>query len=247
MLTDLCRPHPNTIIEELHLKTNVACSPRDVDNIIGLLKALSYLPMGGIDRNKLLALDMKSNLRPLNEVYYNDLSADRAQRLELPADRSNCHPQITAELASQLGIQTLTSLNLRDLDVDLDDEDMYEDLTRRISDVLKQYSIEQAFNEFLANAADAGAQEYDILLDSQVAPGPMTNILAPAMSEMQRSPALVLHNDAVFKESDFKGILSIGTGGKQDRSDSIGKFGLGALSAFHFTEVSLCSKYHNVL
>ena len=113
---------------------------------------------------------------------------------------------------------------------------MHEDLTRRISNVLKQYSVEQMFNEFLANAADAGASEYNILIDANQT-APCTNLLSPSMSEMQALPALAIHNNAIFQEKDWKGIRNIGVGGKEGRSDAIGRFGLGALSAFHFTEV----------
>lgn len=202
--------------------------------MVELLRAVSHTTLEKAERDQLLVPDVQCNLHPLDGLYYNDLGG-AAHRLKLPKNRSNCHTAISLGLAARLQIQTLSSLNLKAIELDADDEDMYEDLTRRISNVLKQYSVEQAFNEFLANAADAGATEYNVLTDSR--PAASCNLLSPLMSEMQTLPALVIHNDAIFQERDFKGIRSIGMGGKEGRSDTIGKFGLGALSAFHFTEV----------
>lgn len=119
--------------------------------------------------------------------------------------------------------------------VQIDDEDMHEDLTTRISNVLRQYSVEQAPNEFLANAADAGADIFNLLLDSKHFP--CRQILNEKMSDFQSGPALIIHNNGVFTEVDFKGIRRTGLGGKQSREDTIGRFGLGSLAMFHFTEV----------
>ncbi|KAK7696314.1 hypothetical protein QCA50_000968 [Cerrena zonata] len=228
------QPRPSAVIEEL--RAIASTSSFDLDTIVELLRVVSHTKLERDEYERLLAPDIQSGLRPLNELYYNDLGAG-ADCLELPEDRSNCHTAISSSLAARLGIQTLSSLNLKAAELDIDDEDMHEDLTRRISNVLKQYSVEQAFNEFLANAADAGASKYNILVDSKTAPA--NNLLSPLMSEMQSLPALVVHNDATFQDHDFKGIRTIGTGGKEGRSDTIGKFGLGALSVFHFTEVAM--------
>lgn len=209
--------------------------PTEIDTVVELLTALSSSQFGQAERDQLLIPDTQGCLQLLDKVFYNDLG-EKVHRIELPKDRSNCHSAISAHLATRLGIQTLASLNLKTIELDDDDEDMHEDFTRRISNVLKQYSVEQMFNEFLANAADAGASEYNILIDANQT-APCTNLLSPSMSEMQALPALVIHNNAIFQEKDWKGIRNIGVGGKEGRSDAIGRFGLGALSAFHFTEV----------
>ena len=112
-------------------------------------------------------------------------------------------------------------------------------MTTRISNVLRQYSIEQAFNEFLANATDAGAAKLNILVDERTFGA--RSILSPEMAALQTSPSVIIHNDAVFKDADFAGIKRVGLGSKQGKVDAIGKFGLGALSMFHFTEV--CAIY----
>jgi len=116
---------------------------------------------------------------------------------------------------------------------------MGEALTSRIRGVLVNYSAEQAFTEFLANAADAKATTFGITLDEQ--PVVPSGVLSLAFEPLQSRPSLVIYNNSVFTEQDFEGILNVGLGGKTDKSDTIGQFGLGALSMFHFTDVSLSS------
>ncbi|KAI0070090.1 hypothetical protein K474DRAFT_1776994 [Panus rudis PR-1116 ss-1] len=180
-------------------------------------------------------LDRYGQLRPISQLFYNDFGPGR-QLVELPPDRFQIDARIGEQLATSLGVIKLSSLSLPDLDDDEDDdEDMQEPLTTRLGNVLRQYSISQAFNEFLANAADAGARQYSLLIDSHSAPSEY--LVSPSMAQFQSGPSLVLYNDAVFKEQDFKGIRFVGLGGKQERADAIGKFGLGALSMFHFAEI----------
>ncbi len=201
--------------------------------VVRLLGAIDVNSLSIEDRVRILVPDRDGALRSWSNIYYDDLGF-RAYGIELPNDRWNAHRDINQSLATRLGIHTLSSLKLKACD-DVDDEDMGEDLTTRISNVLRQYSIEQAFNEFLANASDAGATQFDILVDEFTSNA--RNILSPEMAPLLTSPAIVIHNDAVFSDSDFQGIKRIGLGSKQGRVDTFGKFGFGALSMFHFTEV----------
>ena len=117
---------------------------------------------------------------------------------------------------------------------------MREDLTTRIGNVLRSYDIEQAFNEFLANAADAGARKFNIMLDyggNRWAQS--SEVLCQNMAQFCRGPAVIAHNDAEFTMDDIHGICRIGRGGKEDRQGTVGRFGLGALSFYHFSEVCL--------
>ncbi|KAJ3929794.1 MAG: hypothetical protein NXY57DRAFT_1015101 [Lentinula lateritia] len=153
------------------------------------------------------------------------------------------HPAISKTIASNLGVPFLSSLQLDEQDdLDVDDEDMSESLILRIKNVLVAYDKRYAFNEFLANAADADASRFSVLIDAKRFNGnPIAlpnSMLCPEMAACQEGPALVLHNDAQFSEADFKGIKCIGEGGKQDRHGTIGKFGLGALSFYHFSEIA---------
>ncbi|TCD64785.1 hypothetical protein EIP91_003622 [Steccherinum ochraceum] len=230
------RPSNAAILQELHAYDagDEALSAGRIKDVFKLIAALDFDNLTEDEHSDLLIPDTSSVLRPPHELYYDDLGV-RAYELQLPTDRYKVHDDLRSTLVPFLGIQTLGSLNLSHVDVD--DEDMQEDLSTRIFNVLRQYSVDQAFNEFLANAADAGAVQYSLLLDKQF--GQTDRILSPSMAQFQACPSLVVYNDAEFTEEDFKGIRHIGLGGKRSRTDAIGRFGLGALSMFHFTELSM--------
>ena len=130
--------------------------------------------------------------------------------------------------------------------------EMKEDLTARISNVLLNYTKEQAFVEFLANAADAGATEFGITLDVTQHPLPENHqLVSQSLRQLCGKPSLILHNNSIFSPSDWKGICNIGSGSNQGSVDGklrIGKFGLGALTMFYFTEVPPISTiYEHIL
>ena len=142
-------------------------------------------------------------------------------------------------MARTLELAFLSDLRLQTVDEEEDDEeDIGEKLTTRISNVLRGYSEERSFLEFLANAIDAGASKFQVVLDESEH-STKALLISPNMSQL-KGPALILYNNAVFTDADFTGIRRVGLGGKQNSSDSIGQFGLGALSMFHFTEVCNC-------
>jgi hypothetical protein len=152
------------------------------------------------------------------------------------------HTALSQSLASDLSLRFLSSLELGEAeeeDEDDDDDDIREDLVTRIHGVLNDYDIKYALNEFLANAADAGASRFSVLLDERSHDS--RTIISAQMAEFQKGPALVLFNNEVFGSKDFSGLRRIGEGGKTRSSDTIGRFGLGALSLYHFTEVGQSS------
>jgi hypothetical protein len=52
-----------------------------------------------------------------------------------------------------------------------------------------------------------------------------------------QGPAILIFNDAKFRENDFESLMQIRVGGKQDDDTKIGKHGLGFNSCYHFTDV----------
>lgn len=178
--------------------------------------------------------DLHGTLRDREHVYFDDLGA-RARSFELPNDRFKLHRSIDREVVVQLGIQTLTSLNLRVLAVD--DDEIVEDIVDRFNNILRSYPKEQAMKEIIANAIDAGANQVKFLLKQQWKKPSGDNLLSDEIASLYDGPSLIIHNDALFTESDFRGIRRLGTGGKRENRGSIGKFGLGFTTLFHFTEV----------
>lgn len=202
-----------------------------------LLHELSTRKIGPQALTELWYPDKHGVLRPKEDVFYNDLGP-QSLRVELPAHIWPAHACVSEHIARTLGLAFLSDLRLQSVDDDEDDEDIGEKLTTRISNVLRQYSEERAVLEFLANGIDAGASDFQIVLD-ETDHSTKSLLVSPNMSQLQ-GPALILYNNAVFTDADFKGIRRVGLGGKLDSPDSIGRFGLGALSMFHFTEVRNC-------
>src|SRR5205085_2768903 len=52
-----------------------------------------------------------------------------------------------------------------------------------------------------------------------------------------QGPAILIFNNAIFKESDFDSLMQIRVGGKQGDDTKIGKHGLGFNSCYHLTDL----------
>jgi hypothetical protein len=174
--------------------------------------------------------DMEGHLRPVPEVYYNDIPGNPAMyEVEVPV----AHHLLDEQTARHLRMKRL---GLKSIPLSKQATDMGVKLTTSIRNVLKQYTEQQTLTEFLANAVDAGADEFKILMDDYTA-YPTSKLLTASMGLFQATPALMIFNNGVFKQEDWDGICRTGVGGKENRTNTIGQFGLGALSMFHFTEV----------
>ena len=51
-----------------------------------------------------------------------------------------------------------------------------------------------------------------------------------------QGPALIVSNDAIFTESDFRSLARIGQGSKLEKLATTGRFGLGFSSTYHLTD-----------
>lgn len=122
-----------------------------------------------------------------------------------------------------------------------------------ISNVLREYSVDLLFNEFLQNADDALATEFavsidettygsDYLFDKALAPFQGTQVecagsIIFCREQLFSGPSLMVYNNAKFTEKDFKAIQALGSGAKRSAGDKIGKFGIGFNVAFHLTDL----------
>ena len=217
------RPTPSAIINELHALREKAGTDRIV--IRQAVQLLEMLPESITDeeRASLLVPITTGDLMPLDTArvfyYRGGISVDDGKI-------TIGHHDISEKLAKKIGMKRL-GFGKAESDIDFKGG-------KFIADILRQYNPEQFFTEFVANAADAGATQLSILLDDHGAP---TELLLSEQLAGFQNASLVVHNDAVFSQGDFKGILETGIGGKRGRAGVIGHLGLGALSMFHFTEV----------
>ncbi|KAL3892282.1 hypothetical protein ACJMK2_004501 [Sinanodonta woodiana] len=108
-------------------------------------------------------------------------------------------------------------------------------LIKQLKTILAEYPDDgQIIKELLQNAEDAGASEVKILFDQRC-----INTQVDKKSKYRKffsGPALCFFNDAVFTESDWRGIKMINSSVKENDPLKVGRFGLGFKSIFHITD-----------
>ena len=109
-----------------------------------------------------------------------------------------------------------------------------ESLTSRLKSILDLYPEgNPIFSELIQNADDAGASIVRFMLDENSYG--VESLLDTSMAPLQ-GPALLVCNDAVFTEDDFRSLARIGQGSKLEKLASTGRFGLGFSSTYHLTD-----------
>ena len=210
-------------------------SPLDAESVKVAVNLLSLLPstMSDEEHAALLIPDEQCILRPHSEVYFNDI-AERASLI--PAENHFiAHGQVDDTLARKL---KLARLGLRFVDLKIPGVDMGEKPLTTVRNALKQYTEQQFVTEFVANACDANATKLTFLINEFCSnSSDNTRLLSPTMQKFFDCPSLLIYNNAKFSDEDFTGICRTSIGGKEGKSDTIGQFGLGALTMFHITEV----------
>ena len=215
-----------------------------MDEVVGLLSAISQKDLEAVLKNSIVNLPIipttDNILQPSSVTYFNDLGP-HADEVDLSPGYSIASDKVERRLALKLGLSFLSDFVGRPEDGGF--LEMREDLTIRISGVLVKYTVKQALMEFLANAADAEATEFGVTLDiTKHQLQGNHQFVTKSLRELCGHPSLILYNDGVFTSSDWKGICSVGSGSKKESKNGklkIGRFGLGALSMFYFTEVIL--------
>ena len=226
------RPSAGAILRKLDALCGQSPTDQTVSASIRLLKALPP-DLDEEQRSKVFVPDTDMVLRPVSNVYFNDIG-DRSVLVSAGADLFHAHPQMDESLCRDL---KMGRLGLRFIHLQTPGEDMGEKPITTVSRTLGQYTKKQLLPEFLANACDAKATVFSVLLNEFH--GSTTKLLSPLMEKFYDCPSLLIYNDSTFSEKDFEGIRRTNVGGKKNRSDTIGQFGLGALTMFHLTEVHL--------
>ncbi|TFK35891.1 hypothetical protein BDQ12DRAFT_267709 [Crucibulum laeve] len=236
-----CVEQPSFDAIQLRLQELTNQTPTN-DTVRKALRLLKLLPedMDDSQRNLLLIPDDAGHLRSFSRVFYNDLG-NRGSLMGL-SNVFLAHHSLSENIAKKLHLERL---GLRLLPSQNRDLDMGEKPITTIRNTLRQYSVEQFLPEFLANAADAKAEFFSILLDEFSAP--TEKILSPVLAQFQTSPSLIIHNNKPFTAKDFEGICKTGIGGKEKSRGTIGQFGLGVLTMFHVTELAMLISADSVL
>ena len=146
------------------------------------------------------------------------------------------HSCITPSMAKCLQVTPLT----KELDISEDtfeDAGQQEPLIIRLKNILKDYKDGLTIiKELIQNADDAEATEFNICYDARRHTTERHRLFFPGMCE-SHGPALVIHNNSVFRDEDFNNIQKLAAATKQDKESKIGKFGIGFCSVYHITDV----------
>ncbi|KIM37442.1 hypothetical protein M413DRAFT_30903 [Hebeloma cylindrosporum] len=233
-------PSAEAIIHKLETLQNQPSTLSTVNAALGLLRSLPN-DLHDDSRNKLFIPDTANVLRPFPEIYFNDIG----NRASLIQSDPIAHDLIDEALTRKL---KLKRLGLKYVDLQIAGVDMGEKPVTTVRKNLRQYTEQQFITEFLANAADADATTFTLLVNGvSLKPDDNIQALSPVMAEFCMSPSLVVHNNSTFSDADFVGIRRTSIGTKEGKEGKIGQFGLGALTMFHFTELALVVSNNQVL
>ena len=113
-----------------------------------------------------------------------------------------------------------------------------EKICTRLNNILDQYPADVSiFQEFIQNADDAMATEIAFVIDHRHSYGEKSLFAHQNnWKSLQTMPALLVFNNRKFQEEDIQSIKKLGTGGKADATDKIGRFGVGFNVAYHVTD-----------
>ena len=104
-------------------------------------------------------------------------------------------------------------------------------VTKQIQQMIEKYNADSLLKEFLQNADDAKASRLTVALDLR-----NHGSLKEQALNIASGPALIISNDALFNEQDFKAIDQIMDGGKVNKAQSTGRFGQGFTSSFSISD-----------
>ncbi|KAJ2918884.1 hypothetical protein MD484_g1554, partial [Candolleomyces efflorescens] len=225
----LASPSFATVTKQLSRLKTERPSASVTSSAIATLKFAVSLNLNEDQRSQLLVPDDVHQLQPIQNVLFNDVGANSLLRPRSEVRLASS--SIDDDLAMALKIKRLghEHVHLRTLG-----EDMGISPATIVEKTLAQYTEKQFLPEFLANAQDAGASKFVIMInDYTSAEG---NFLSPALRTLCSGRSIMIYNDSEFSDQDFEGICKSYIGSKGDNPDSIGQFGLGALTMFHITE-----------
>ncbi|CAH2319536.1 Hypothetical predicted protein [Pelobates cultripes] len=169
-----------------------------------------------------------------DKIYFNDtpwLLSDKSLRF--------CHDLIPRSVALKLGIKTkihhtLQKMKVSNLSHWVLQFGAKEEITTRIKNIIGEYSSKKdILKELIQNADDSEATEIHFVLDNRT--HKTTKSFGESWKPLQ-GPSLCIYNNKTFDSKDIEGIQMLGIGGKGDRVDKTGKFGLGFNTVYHITD-----------
>ncbi|KAF4626625.1 hypothetical protein G7Y89_g11535 [Cudoniella acicularis] len=229
------KPGPLDLIEvQKQLEAKLPLDESDVSVAIEVANIASHFSRDSVRDLKVLT-DLGS-FCSISEINFDDIGLAYSKE-----GISLVHPGIPRTSINRLLIEPLSERILKEglniEDIDEEDFDQKEKVTTRIADTLDRYRVEATFKEYLANADDTrGATGVSWLLDDRT--HQCRTLLTPELKNFQ-GPSLLVHNDGVFSEEDFNGFKNVGEGSKAKNKGTIGQFGRGSQTMYHWTDVPM--------
>ncbi|KAI9812928.1 MAG: hypothetical protein M1827_004446 [Pycnora praestabilis] len=237
-------------LEDLHktqirLGKNACLEQAEMNVALEITRMFSAFPAKSCQNFEVPAKD--GSLVKIADVVYNDLGPISSEH-----EFTLSHPGISLDVIKRLGIQPLSQkIRNGDLgisDLDEDEFDQREEVTDGIKDALERYPKTATFNEYLANADDCGsATSVNWLLDEHSYS--TQRLLTPELGSCQGASLLAQNNGGkypsrkptrhLFQDKDFEGLKHVGRGSKRDDPTTIGKFGRGSQTMYHWTDTPM--------
>eukprot|EP00392_Amoebophrya_sp_AT5.2_P004585 g4593.t1 len=108
-----------------------------------------------------------------------------------------------------------------------------ESFTQTLRRICIDYGTNSMLREVLQNANDSALKVGKVRVLVDWRSHPKESCLVPPLTQLQ-GPRLILFNDGVWEDADFRGVLNTGLGSKRERSDLWGQFGLGFNVLYHY-------------
>ena len=213
----------------------------DTELALRLVKdlAMNFLKEVETNRTSIFVPVEASSLKLAQLDSCNYLDFDSETKFKTSSSDNIVHRRLSGELARQLGIPNLVCKIFQGSENSLFEPwgQHQEPLTKNLQSILEGYEDGMAIiKELIQNADDAGATEVSLLYDKRTNEAFKGKLISPKMSEWQ-GPALWVHNNKEFTETDFKNITKLNAGTKKGEATKIGKFGLGFNAVYHLTDV----------
>jgi HEPN domain-containing protein len=245
-------PYPATMTHRLRTLLNIP-SEFPVETLLNVLQTL-YLSKNGTElsdnefelvRAIISQLQKKCNeipkttsvplpdghrvLQYAKELTYHDVTwQSRKEGINYVSD------EVLPSFALKLGVNTGRSVLASKYFVSMQPFGQHEELTTRLSGILKDYKYDVTLlKELIQNAEDAKATKLEVYLDYRE--HDTKELPTDSWSELQ-GPAVLVWNDSVFSEKDFTGICELGLGSKKKESGTIGEYGIGFNVVYHLTD-----------
>ncbi|CAH9144035.1 unnamed protein product [Cuscuta epithymum] len=217
------------------------------------------------DNIKIYLPDLSCRLFSATDLVYNDApwlldsdNPDSTSGSTMPLHSKQfvqrfVHGNISNDVAEKLGVRSFRRMLLAEsadsmnmtLSGAAEAFGQHESLTTRLRHILEMYADGPGvLFELVQNAEDANATKVTFLLDKTQYGA--SSVLSPEMADWQ-GPALYCFNDSVFSPQDLYAISRVGQESKLEKPFSIGRFGLGFNSVYHFTDIPTFVSGENVV